>query len=187
MHPGAYANNFEKVRVIIAPVIEDYKSGNILDTILLDMSTAVARNIKSSRIRGLARKYIAEVVSQFKNDRNALIALIETRLKNHADVEMISQVFAEDLDLDLKKKQPAKFASEIVDILTTKNLGTITKDDVKGILDSLEKKMGKEELRPKEILAMLTEIVSDYPTREEINDVLVDFIEKNGYKAIKLN
>ena len=29
LRPGFYANNLEKVRVIIAPVIEDYKSGKI--------------------------------------------------------------------------------------------------------------------------------------------------------------
>ena len=33
LRPDFYANNLEKVRVIIAPVIEEYKSGTITETI----------------------------------------------------------------------------------------------------------------------------------------------------------
>ena len=180
-------NNVVSVLVDHPDFDEDYKLGNTLDEILLDISTMIAKSIKSSRIRSLARKYMAEVVTDFKENKNDLISLIEAKLKNHADIEKITQIFADGLGLDLKKKQQSKFACDIVDVLVSKNLGSITVEDVRGIFDGLKEKMGKEELRPKEILELLKDFVKEYPTKEEINNALVDFIEKKGYSSIKFN
>ena len=166
---------------------EDYKEGDTLDTILSDIPTAVSRNIRTSRERGLLRKYLAQAVSQLKTDKEGLYSLIEAKLKERASIEWVRARFAKTFGLDLEKKQQAKLVDKIVTILTPKNFGTMTKDDVRGIIKRIQKEMGNGEVRSKEMLEIISRVSSDYPTKEEINNVLVDFIEGNGYSSIKLD
>lgn len=166
---------------------EDYKEVNTLDTILTEIPSLVAHNIKSSRERGLARKYLSQVVSSLKTNREDLIARIENRLENKVSIEETREKIAEAFGLDLSVRQPAKLVNQIVDVLLPKDFGTLTKADIKGITERIQKEMGNGEIRSREMLEITTRVVADYPTTEEINNVLVDFIEKNSYLAIKLD
>ena len=147
----------------------------------------VAHNIKSSKERGLARKYLSQVVSNLKTNKEDLYARIETRLKSKCSIEETREKFAEAFGLDLSVRQHAKLVSQMVDVLLQKDFGTLTKEDIKGITERIQKEMGNGEIRSKEMLEITNMVIADYPTIEEINNVLVDFIEKNGYSAIKFD
>ena len=47
--------------------------------------------------------------------------------------------------------------------------------------------MGNGEVRSKELLEIIDRVVEAFPTKEEIYNVLVDFIATNGYGAIQQN
>lgn len=165
---------------------EDYKEGDTLDTILSEMTTVVSRNIRKAKIRGLARKYLSQVIAALKEDKTALINLIENKLSEKVSLEDTREIFANKFGLDLNKSKQADLVDKIVEIIVKKNLGILTKDDINGIIDRVEKEMGNGEVRSKEMLEIITRVVEDYPTKEEIKQVLVDFIAKNGYSAIKV-
>ena len=165
---------------------EDYKEGDALDTILSELPTAIARNIKSSRERGLARKYLSQVVSNLRTNKEELYALIEARLSEKAGIEDTRNAFAERFGLDETKSKQAMLLDQIVEVVATKNFGVIAKEDILGVVDRVEKRMGNGEIRSKEMLELITQVVAEYPTKEEIKGVLVDFIAKNGYSAINL-
>ena len=64
---------------------------------------------------------------------------------------------------------------------------TLVKDDVLGIIANVKKEMGNGEVRSKELLEIIDRVVEAFPTKEEIYNVLVDFIATNGYGAIQQN
>ena len=165
---------------------EDYKEGDTLDTILSEIPSAVARNIKTSRERGLARKYLSQIISNFRSDKTDLYKLIEARLAERVGIEEARNAFADRFGLDVTKSKQARLLDQVVEVLTTKNFGILAKEDVIGMVDRVEKRMGNGEIRSKEMLDLITQVVTEYPTKEEIKGVLVDFIAKNGYSAINL-
>jgi len=164
---------------------EDYKEGDTLNDIVSQIPSVIARNIKSSKARGLARKYLAQVVSNLRTDKETFFVLIENRLAERAGLEDTKEAFVSRFGLDVSKANQAKLVDQVITLFTKKNFGALAKEDILGIIDRVEKRMGNEGIRSKEMLELINSVVAEYPTKEEIKQVLVDFIAKNGYSAIK--
>ena len=166
---------------------EDYKEGDALDTILSGIPSIAARFVKSTKERGLVRKYLTQAVSNLKSNREELISKIDARLNDRASLEETREFVGNHFGLDLSKKQPLRLVNDIVSIICSKNFGILTKDDIKGIIVAVEKEMGNGEIRSKEMLEIVRKVTADYPTKEEIKQLLADFIAKNGFSAIKVS
>ena len=166
---------------------EDYKNGNTVDNIMNDIVLVLPRGVKSSKNRDLLKKNLTQVVARLKEDKQGLFARIDKCLEDRVSVEWARETFANKFGLDLTKKQPRNLANNFVGALTTKNFVTLVKDDVLGIIANVKKEMGNGEVRSKELLEIINRVVEAFPTKEEIYNVLVDFIASNGYGAIQQN
>ena len=164
---------------------ESYKEDDTIDNILGDMVVAMPKGIRSSRNRDLLKKNLAQVVSQLKDNKEDLFAKIDKCLEERVSVEWAMDTFASKFGLDLSKKQPLNLAKGFVEALTTKNFVTLVKEDVLGIIVNVKKKVGNGEVRSKELLDIIKKVIEAFPTREEIYNVLVEFVANKGYSAIK--
>jgi len=164
---------------------EDYKSGTAIDDILNDIAVSLPRNVKSSKYRDLLKKYLNQVVANLKSNKEDLFVKIDKCLEEKTSIDWTKETFAKKFGLDLSKKQPAELANEFVESLTTKNFSALTKDDVFGIITNIQKEIGNGEVRSKELVEIIKRVVSQFPTKEEIYSVLVDFIADKGYSAIR--
>ena len=135
----------------------------------------------------MLKKNLTRVVSDLKADKQGLFAKIDKCLEDRVSVEWAKETFANKFGLDLSKKQPRNLANSFIGALTTKNFVTLVKDDVLGIIANVKKEMGNGEVRSKELLEIIDRVVEAFPTKEEIYNVLVDFIATNGYGAIQQN
>ena len=163
---------------------EDYREGTTLENMLNQLPTGIARNIRYAKDRGLVRKYVNLAVSELKADKETLFAIVGDKLKERVGLEWARERFAKKFGLDLTKKQPQRLAETFLNLLAAKNLGMITREDFTGILAKILKEMKNGEIRSSELVALITRVVQDYPTKEEIKNVLVDFVAKNGYEAM---
>ncbi len=166
---------------------EDYKEGNTVDDILNEIVLALPRGVKSSKSRDLLKKSLTQVVSGLKEDRQSLFAKLDKCLEDRVSVEWAKETFANKFGLDLDKKQQRGLANNFVNALTVKNFVTLVKDDVLGIIANVKKEMGNGEVRSKELLEIINRVIETFPTKEEIYNVLVDFVATNGYSAIQQN
>ena len=166
---------------------EDFKEGNAVDNILNDIVLVMPRGVKSSKSRDLLKKNLSQVVSDLKENKQSLFAKLDKCLEDRVSIEWARETFANKFGLDLSKKQQRGLANSFVNALTTKNFVTLVKDDVLGIIANVKKEMGNGEVRSKELLEMISRVVEAFPTKEEIYNVLVDFIAANGYGAIQQN
>lgn len=163
---------------------EDYKSGDTVNQILNDMIISMPKNIKSSKVRDSLKKSLSKAISLLKENKEELFSKIEKCLEDKVSIEWTRDKFAEAFDLDLNRKPARNMVSKFIDKLTTKNFETLVKTDVLGIIDRVKKEMGDGEVRSKEMIAIISRVVDDFPTREEINNVLLDVVAKNGYFVI---
>ena len=166
---------------------EDYKEGNAVDNILNDIVLVMPRGVKSSKNRDLLKKNLSQVVSDLKENKQSLFAKLDKCLEDRVSIEWARETFANKFGLDLSKKQQRGLANGFVNALTTKNFVTLVKEDVLGIIANVKKEMGNGEVRSKELLEIIGRVVEAFPTKEEIYNVLVDFIAANGYGAIQQN
>jgi len=164
---------------------EDYKENSEIDNILSDLPSGISRNVRSSKERGLLRKYLSQVVAALKTDKESLFKRIETRLAEKVGLDDARELFANKFNLNLEKKQPRRLADTFVEVLSKKNFGVLTKEDVLGVIETTFKEMENGEIRSGELIELISRVVEDFPTREEIRIVLVDFIAKKGYEAIR--
>lgn len=174
--------------ITLSPKFDDgYKEGNVVDDIMNEIVLVLPRGVKSSKSRDLLKKNLTRVVSDLKADKQGLFAKIDKCLEDRVSVEWAKETFANKFGLDLSKKQPRNLANNFIGALTTKNFVTLVKDDVLGIIANVKKEMGNGEVRSKELLEIIDRAVEAFPTKEEIYNVLVDFIATNGYGAIQQN
>ena len=166
---------------------EDYRNGNMVDDIMNEIVLVLPRGVKSSKNRDLLKKNLSQVVTRLKEDKANLFARIDKCLEDRVSVEWARDTFADKFGLDVTKKQPRNLANSFVNALTTKNFVTLVKDDVLSVIANVKKEMGNGEVRSKELLEIIVRVVDAFPTKEEIYNVLVDFIASNGYGAIKQN
>ena len=164
---------------------ENYKEGNTVDSILNEILLVMPRNVKSSKSRDLLKKNLTQVVTRLKADKQDLFARIDKCLEERVSVDWVRETFASKFGLDLTKKQPRNLADGFIESLTTKNFVTLVKEDVLGIIANVKKEMGNGEIRSKEMLEIIGKVVEAFPTKEEIYNVLVEFVAKNGYSSIK--
>lgn len=164
---------------------DDYKDDGALTHVLDIMPTAVSRYIRSSKERGVVRKYLQIAVSNHKNNRESLINKIDARLKEKTSLEDANDRFVRSFGLEPNKKQTQKLAGTFVSALVEKNFGVLTKADVNGIINKIKKELRNGEVQGRALLDLITNTASNYPTENEIKEVLVDFIAENGYSAIK--
>ena len=172
--------------VTLSPQFDDnYQEGNTLDTILNEIVLVLPRNVKSSKSRDLLKKHLTQVVSRLKADKQDLFARIEKCLEERVSVDWARETFANKFGLDITKKQQRNLADGFISALTTKNFVTLVKEDVLGIIANVKKEMGNGEIRSKEMLEIIGRVVEAFPTKEEIYNVLVEFVATKGYSAIK--
>ncbi len=172
--------------VVASPKLTDeYKEDNTADAILDDVVSGVMENVKSVKVSGRLRSSLEQIVNTFKGNKEDLYARIDKCLADKVDVDWVEETFAKKFGLDLSKRQSRNLADGFADALATKNFATLVKDDVLGIIANVKKEMGNGEIRSKEMLELVGKVVQNFPTKEEIYNVLVDFVAKNGYKAIK--
>jgi hypothetical protein len=164
---------------------ENYKEGNAVDTILNEIVLTMPRNVKSSKARDLLKKNLTQVVTRLKADKQDLFARIDKCIEERVGIDWARETFAGKFGLDLSKKQPRNLADGFIEALTTKNFVTLVKEDVLGIIANVKKEMGNGEIRSKEMLEIIRKVVEAFPTKEEIYNVLVEFVAKNGYSSIK--
>ena len=164
---------------------ENYKEGDTIDSILNEIVLVMPRTVKSSKSRDLLKKSLTQVVTRLKADKQDLFTRIDKCLEERVSVDWARETFANKFGLDLGKKQPRNLADGFVEALTTKNFVTLVKEDVLGIIANVKKEMGNGEIRSKEMLDIIGKVVEAFPTKEEIYNVLVEFVAKNGYAAIK--
>ena len=164
---------------------ENYKEGDTIDSILNEIVLVMPRNVKSSKSRDLLKKSLTQVVTRLKADKQDLFTRIDKCLEERVSVDWARETFANKFGLDLGKKQPRNLADGFIEALTTKNFVTLVKEDVLGIIANVKKEMGNGEIRSKEMLDIIGKVVEAFPTKEEIYNVLVEFVAKNGYAAIK--
>ena len=151
------------------------------------MVLVMPRGVKSSKNRDLLKKNLTQVVADLKENKQSLFAKIDKCLEDRVSIEWARETFASKFGLDLAKKQQRNLANSFINALTTKNFVTLVKDDVLGIIANVKKEMGNGEVRSKELLEIIGRVVEAFPTKEEIYNVLVDFIAANGYGAIQQN
>lgn len=164
---------------------ENYKEGDTIDSILNEIVLVLPRTVKSSKSRDLLKKSLTQVVTRLKADKQDLFTRIDKCLEERVSVDWARETFANKFGLDLGKKQPRNLADGFIEALTTKNFVTLVKEDVLGIIANVKKEMGNGEIRSKEMLDIIGKVVEAFPTKEEIYNVLVEFVAKNGYAAIK--
>ena len=164
---------------------ENYKEGDTIDSILNEIVLVMPRTVKSSKSRDLLKKNLTQVVTRLKADKQDLFTRIDKCLEERVSVDWARETFANKFGLDLGKKQPRNLADGFIEALTTKNFVTLVKEDVLGIIANVKKEMGNGEIRSKEMLDIIGKVVEAFPTKEEIYNVLVEFVAKNGYAAIK--
>lgn len=165
---------------------DEYKEDGALNSLLDYLPTTVSRHVKSSKERGLLRKYLAQAVSMLKTDKQLLVSKIDARLDAKTSLEHARDTFATKFGLDPSKKQSQKLMDTFVDALVEKNFGTLTKQDVLGAIDQIREELKNGEVQGRKLLELITNTVLEFPTDYEIKEVVVDFIADNGYDAINV-
>lgn len=164
---------------------DDYTSDGALNSLLDYVPTGVSRNLKSTRERGMTRKYLSQIVSQLKTNKGELIAGIEARLASKTSLEHARETFAKSFGLDEGRKQSQKLIDAFVNALTEKDFGTLTKSDVNGMINGIREELKNGEVQGRALLQLIDNIVYNYLTENEIKDVIVDFVVDNGYEKLK--
>lgn len=164
---------------------DDYSSEGALNSILDYIPTGISRNLKSTRERGVTRKYLSQIVSQFKSNRQELIEGIESRLSSKTSLEHARETFVKSFSLDDTRKQSQKLIDAFVNSLVEKDFGTLTKSDVKGMINGIREELKNGEVQGRALLQLIDNIVYNYLTEKEIKDVIVDFVVDNGYEKLK--
>lgn len=164
---------------------DDYTSDGALNSILDYIPTGISRNLKSTRERGMVRKYLSSIVSQLKTNKQELIDGIENRLSSKTSLEHARATFTSSFGLDETRKQSQKLTDAFVNALVEKDFGTLTKSDVKGMINGIREELKNGEVQGRALLQLIDNIVYNYLTEKEIKDVIVDFVVDNGYGNLK--
>lgn len=164
---------------------DDYTSDGALGSLLDYIPTGISRNLKSSRERGMVRKYLSQIVSQLKTNKEELVAGIESRLSQKTSLEHAREAFVSSFGLDATRKQSEKLIDTFINALTEKDFGTLTKSDVTGMINGIREELKNGEVQGRALLQLIEDIVYNYLTENEIKDVIVDFVVDNGYGNLK--
>lgn len=165
---------------------DDYTSEGALNSLLDELLTGISKNLKSSKERSVVRKYLAQAISNLKTNKELLSSRVESRINDKTSIENARETFAKTFGLDITKKQSQKLVDTYVDALVDKDFGTLTKNDILGSINSIKNELRNGEVQGRALLQLIKNTVNDYPTENEIKDVLVDFIADNGYEAMRI-